>query len=42
MAEYKKEHSREHIKAVPLAAVQQESVTQAVKGKIDEAIPERP
>jgi len=37
MAEYKKEHSREHIKAVPLAAVQQEFVTQAVKGKIDEA-----
>jgi hypothetical protein len=37
MAEFKKEHSREHIKAVPLAAVQQEFVTQAVQGKIDEA-----
>ena len=37
MAEFKKEHSREHIKAVPLAAVQQEFVTQAVKGKIEDA-----
>lgn len=37
MAEFKKEHERIHIKAVPLAAVQQEFVTQAVKGKIDEA-----
>jgi hypothetical protein len=37
MAEYKREHSREHIKAVPLAAVQQAFVTQAVNGKIDEA-----
>ena len=36
MAEFRKEHSREHIKAVPLAAVQQEFVTQAVQGKIDE------
>jgi Mg-chelatase subunit ChlD len=38
MAEFRKEHSREHIKAVPLAAVQQEFVTQAVQGKIDEAV----
>src|SRR5690606_18611024 len=37
MAEFRKEHERVHIKAVPLAAVQQEFVTQAVKGKIDEA-----
>ena len=37
MVEYKKEHSREYIKAVPLAAVQEEFVTQAVQGKIDEA-----
>jgi hypothetical protein len=38
MAEFRKEHEREHIKAVPIAAVQQEFVTQAVKGKIDEAV----
>lgn len=34
---HKKEHEREHIKAVPLAAIQQEFVTQATQGKIDEA-----
>lgn len=37
MAEFRKEHSREHIKAVPLAAVQQAFVTQAVQGKVDDA-----
>jgi hypothetical protein len=38
MTEFRKEHEREHTKAVPIAAVQQEFVTQAVKGKIDEAV----
>ena len=38
---HKKEHSREHIKAVPLAAIQQEFVTQAVQGKMDEATRDR-
>lgn len=38
---HKKEHEREHIKAVPLAAIQQEFVTQATQGKIDEATRDR-
>ncbi len=38
---HKKEHERKHIKAVPLAAIQQEFVTQAVQGKIDGATRDR-